>query len=485
MPRLCLLLLALNLTASAQMPPVPDYLPISGRVLNAVTEAPIAGAKVHFRGTGGVSDGHGTMVSPPSMQGEVTTAPDGSYTIPNLPSFGDFQLRGSAPGFLSGSKWLQAVPESLARDIVPTEPGYKGPPMLMNDTTVRLEPDPLNLQHMTDAALATLRAYAPFAPSVFSPDGAKFAFTTLSRPHMEWQAPGACCLVWTYDIAKGNLTSAALPQGFSDGGEPIYVRGVVKGVVRGVGDYVPSMEVAWEDTLYVTMVKPVKDAPAEIRALALRGSGLMPIALNELPQSIRASFAARAGLHRVIPPSADMTKDGLYSIQETESGGRSICATVFVVSTRTKMRRTVGGFCPGSGNYGIDYDRDLAFYTDGGGQGGGFRKLTELDMKTGVRQSFKLPMMNREPSLGVTRALPDGSTRMAYTIGGDCNPAESDYSQPFQPDGVLGQTPNQFSVCLITIPPPAAKPVLTAVRKTPAPRPVHIAAKPTARRTGN
>ncbi len=65
--------------------------------------------------------------------------------------------------------------------------------------------------------------------------------------------------------------------------------------------------------------------------------------------------------------------------------------------------------------------------------------------------------MNYEPELLAERPLPSGALRVAYSIRGDCDFNASDYSQPGQPDGVLGNTPHQFIVCFITIPPAAAQ----------------------------
>jgi hypothetical protein len=84
-------------------------------------------------------------------------------------------------------------------------------------------------------------------------------------------------------------------------------------------------------------------------------------------------------------------------------------------------------------------------------------KIVVFDLKTGKRREFGVPVMNNEPELLAEVPLADRAVRVAYTIKGDCDPATSDYSQPGQPDGVLGNTPNQFSVCFITIPPAEVK----------------------------
>ena len=76
-------------------------IPITGRVLNKDDGTPIAGATVRYRGDGNVSDGNGHLAAPPALQGQVTTGPDGTYTTPALPAFGDFTIHATAPGFFS------------------------------------------------------------------------------------------------------------------------------------------------------------------------------------------------------------------------------------------------------------------------------------------------------------------------------------------------------------------------------------------------
>ncbi len=74
----------------------------SGRVSRADTGAPIAGAKVYYRGIGDASDSDGRVVNPKSLEGEVTTGPDGSYLISGLEN-GGYRLRVTATGFLSAA----------------------------------------------------------------------------------------------------------------------------------------------------------------------------------------------------------------------------------------------------------------------------------------------------------------------------------------------------------------------------------------------
>jgi hypothetical protein len=149
--RLTLLLLATAPVVLAQNNCSPscskmEFTPISGRVLNAATGQPIAGARVHYRGNGGSFGGDDNHeLDPITLQGEVTTAIDGSYTLPDLPP-GTFSVRASAPGFLAAKDYLQPLPVGFKPQPHPLPPGYKGPPPHAADGVFKLNPNTLDLK---------------------------------------------------------------------------------------------------------------------------------------------------------------------------------------------------------------------------------------------------------------------------------------------------------------------------------------------------
>ena len=156
--RLTLLLLAAAPVVLAQdncstSCPKMEFTPISGRVLNAATGQPIAGARVHYRGNGG-SFGGGDLheLDPITLEGEVSTSADGSYTLPALPP-GTFSVRASAPGFLAAKEHLEPLPVGFKNQLPPMPRGYRGPPPNVADGVFKLNPNTLDLHPLSDAAL--------------------------------------------------------------------------------------------------------------------------------------------------------------------------------------------------------------------------------------------------------------------------------------------------------------------------------------------
>jgi len=131
-------------------------------------------------------------------------------------------------------------------------------------------------------------------------------------------------------------------------------------------------------------------------------------------------------------------------------------------ATRPKKIATgCGGF-----NFLLDTHRDLVFYvedrTGNDGTERPFGKFVEYNLATGRSRNFDVPMtmLLHGPRLLTFQPLPDGATRIAYSMEGDCDLNTSDYAQPSAPAGELGYTPNQHSICFVTIPP--ANPAVNA-----------------------
>lgn len=81
-------------------------------------------------------------------------------------------------------------------------------------------------------------------------------------------------------------------------------------------------------------------------------------------------------------------------------------------------------------------------------------KITEYNLKNGVKRVFNVLVSKSVPNFLAVQPLTDGAIRVAYTLSGDCDPDSSDYVQPGNPasDFNPGYTPNSSSVCSITIP---------------------------------
>lgn len=467
-----LLLLTPALLQSQCPPNCPqvDLAPISGHVLNANGNSPIAGAVVHYRGAGGTTDAQNHETNPTTLQGQVTTASDGSYTLPHLPP-GLYSVRASAPGFLGMRKDLQPLPVNfnpgppipisskicMATTGKPTCGFLPGVP----DDNFHLVPDSLHLQPMSAPALAAFalpqRSYPKreFLAGAFTPDGNRFGFLTsehialgdVSKPPIE--APFERCAAWIYDLPRGVLTPVQ-----EDIADPLCQNPV---------------DMVWDgDFLYIYLQKQPGAAAADI-AERVEGSNALPWLTANMPQAVQDKLAhqesnavADQAAFNKTQNVSQITDDRQFTVEDHLGDGRSSCETLQVIATQAPQPQVLTQGC--GLTYLLDGGRDLLFYIEQPtqiiGQPTPFGKLVEYELKTGSRRSFDLPLATagHGPQLLAEQPLANGATRMAYALDGDCDPATSDYAQPFAPAGQLGATPNQFSVCFVTVPPPPAAP---------------------------
>ncbi len=468
------LLLYLSVLAQAQCPPncpKVDLAPISGRVLNAADSSPIAGAVVHYRGTGGTTDAQHHELNPTTLQGQVTAAPDGSYTLPNLPP-GLYVVRAAAPGFLGVRKNLQPlpvnfnpgpptpVPQSICMQMTgkPSCGNLPGMP----DAVFHLVRDSLHLQTMSAAALPAFALPQRSNPSreflagAFTPDGNRFGFLTSDRITLgdvskaPVEAPFERCAAWAYDLSSGIL----IP--------------VQEGILEPLCQNPVGM--VWEaDFLYIYLQKQPGAATADI-AERVEGSSAMPWLSTNMPHAVQdkqahqaANAAADQAAFNKTQTASQITDDRQFTVEDHLGGGRGSCETLEFIAVQAPRPTVLTQECAGL-TYLLDGGRDLLFYIEQPrqiiAQSTPFGKLIEYDLKTGSRRSFDLPIaaQGHGPQLLAQQSLPNGATRIAYSTNGDCDPAASDYTQPFAPANQLGTTPNLFSVCFVTIPPAPAAP---------------------------
>jgi hypothetical protein len=448
-------------------------IPITGRVLNKDDGTPIAGATVRYRGDGNVSDGNGHLAAPPALQGQVTTGPDGTYTTPALPAFGDFTIHATAPGFFSAKDYLQALPASLHSGPPPLfDRDHRDPEAPAHDGLLRLRPDPVDLQPMSDAALAAFRmpltvmANRSYLTAAFAADGSHLGFITFDTLAVVGKSITRSCRLWSYNLQTGALTGADLPGSpyVTDMKAPDTIPGFCTAndtTWLGPGFYLSGYAIAWDGSnLYAVRLKPddkAPNAPPAIESFVLRQSTLTPLAPPDRPASIQALIVEKSRVRKLAPDSADAvpTTDGRFIVKENfdDDTGRGSCSKLEAVAKNPQSTRTITQDCPGF-TWRIDPDRDLVFYTqpNRARYPNSVEDIVEFDLKTALARTFSVPSMNFEPELLTEQAQPNGSVRVAYTMRGDCDFAASDYSQPGQPDGVLGNTPNQSSVCFMTIP---------------------------------
>lgn len=454
----------------------PDLAPISGRVLSAANGQPVVGAIVHYRGQGGAGV-NGAESNSPSLQGEVTTGPYGEYALPRLP-FGYYSVRVSAAGYSPARKDIQTLPV----DYNPGPPTPIPPPICMAETgkptcgnlpempdgNFSLQPDPVHLQAMSDAALV---AYAPpqlggrdTFNATFTSDGNRLGFITRDRSGTA-NSMNLRCTVWIYDIADGSLAGVGLP------GSPFVLQG------KQMDDpfsLCPDYSTAWEgDNLYVYLVKSEPNPPyrpSVAQAYLFSKSSLTPVSLADLPAALQQKQAREAADAAADQTASNgdgnislTTEDRKFTLEDQMCEGRCVCDTLLLIGPGSQKTTRLTDGC--ADHFILDRERDLLYYAEDPTSRSDWRnshvKLVEYNLVTGARRSFNLPPPHNnpdDPNFLAEQPLPDGANRIAYSVHGDCDPSTSDYSQPGQPDGKLGQTPNQFSVCFVTIPPAPLNP---------------------------
>lgn len=444
-----------------------ELAPISGRVLNAYDNSPLAGAVVHYRGVGGTTDNEKRELNPTTLEGQVTTASDGSYTLPQLPP-GVYIVRAYAPGFLGVRKFLQPLPVHFnPGPPIPISPkicmatvgkpacGYlPGPP----NGVFQLAPNLLHLQPMSNEALAAFALPLRDTPSrqflagAFTPDGDRLGVLTSDRINIgdtregPPQAPFERCAVWTYDLSSGILTPAQndLLESFCQN---------------------PATLVWDREFLYIDLQKQPGTASADFTAERVEGGSALPWLAANLPRTVQAQLARQAAnaaadqaAFKKTQNVSQVTDDRQFIVEDHLAYNRSNCETLEVLAAQASQPKKLTTQCYGL-TYMLDPVRDLLFYTEQptewSGQPAAFGRLVEYNLKTEGLRSFDLPMgaQGHGPQLLAQQPLPRGGTRLAYAVHGDCDPASSDYAETFTPGNELDPTPNQFSVCFVTVPP--------------------------------
>jgi hypothetical protein len=384
-------LLACSLSAVAQSVAPPPVAPITGTVSNAITGAPIAGATVYYYGLGNLSDREHGVLNPQSLRGETRTDAAGRYTLPPVPP-GEYHVRASATGFLADSgKGRQGYAHDL-----------------------ELQPNSLNLQSMSGAALAEfalpLEGFSgrEYHASAFTPDGDRFAFFTtdvIDPPLVENATSNAPafrrCVAWIYNLTDGTLTSI-------DQFEEQHA--------------CESTAIAWYGGHFYTNSFPYPNSQTGSLPIVERIQAPTPTILqvSDLPKAVQQKLGAAAKL--ASSPQSGTSPDGLFTFSVAEEG-RSFCGPIVVTNNQTHQRRAIGNGCDDMSFLMLVGDRLLWSGSVSVGEPG---QLTEYNLMTGTQQIFPVPASRQEPQLLAMQPLPDGKTRIAYAIKGDCDPESSD-----------------------------------------------------------
>ena len=423
------------------------YAPISGRVTDAVDGHPLAGALVSYqgRGDGFPSMGSTVALNPPSIEGSVRTDSDGSYTLPLLPQ-GGFEVRASEAGYLSSQEFLRELPVGWHRDprSLPIPGCAVDCTIALPDETFKLQPDVLELRPMSSGARAkfVLPGDNPglhwINTIAFSQDGTHAAFITQDSFAVGGEQS---CVGWNYDLSTGQLirTAEELPAKYC---EPLVV-------LAWNGDAVYAFN-PWNLGFNLHL--------ADGDVMRWQGAEATTLRAQDVPNEIQQDMQRRYQMLRsdgnaeTDDAEVEGTADGQYQLISGPGAGRQ-CNSLTIASKQGDWKQLVSG-CGGARDYILDRNHDfLVLYEPRrlAQDEPPFQKLTLFDLKTRSRRSFLIPETNSILQLLAEQRLADGTTRVAYSIEGDCDPAGPDAAHT----PAFGEPPNRNkprNLCFVRIP---------------------------------
>jgi hypothetical protein len=428
------------------------WAPISGRVTDATDGHPLADALVSYSGRGDVLQRlGGEAINPPSIQGSVRTASDGAYTLPML-SPGGFEVRVSAPGYFSAKQILgeqpvgyHAQPLALPASVCMAtkgRPDCTAPPL--PDGMFKLQPDAIELRPMSSDARTkfALPGNNPRSHWIntmaFSQDGTHAAFITQDS----FAAGGEqSCLGWNYDLSSGQLvrTPEALPSE--------YCVAVVRIVWDGPAIY------AFDPWIYSRY--PNSD---NVEVMRWDGAGAASVRVGDLPSDFQQALASkvktiiRNAAGEAEDALAQTTADGQFHLSSGDGDGRQ-CFSLTIASTQGDWKK-LENTCTFPRSYLLDRDHDLFALFESptlAKQNESFEKLTLFNLKAHSQRSFPTPNTHSRPQLLAEQPLADGTTRIAYSVEGDCDPASPDAVHN-PPAGQPITEVKPLNVCFVRIP---------------------------------
>ena len=418
--------------------PKVEYAAISGQILNATNNSPIAGATIDYRGTGGSSDGNNHVLNPPTIHGELTTGPDGTYTLPKLPP-GDYQVRVSAPGFFGARRSLH---EHIIGNNLP--PGFP-----VQNSGFRLQPNnSLTSMSMKDFPAGLGQGYGTYGIELarFSRDADSLLFSLRSNPRPQ---------LWLYQLSTQKLEQIILPP-----------------EVDGIS------QIAWDGTTALFAAQKNGDP----FAAGLLGSVTLPnLEAKVIPTP--AGIDAQITIARLRPDPIRFRPEQIaVDCNPTgdvhSSACHSLLLTDLVVHDNLK-HRTIN-VTRGTGQY-VLYDATSTLIydaTDAAEYGYDSDHLIELNLDTGEKTVAVIPGPISSGVINLLDATPVRNSAhyitgflVAYQREGDCDPGALSQAPSFvtESDEHFWDEPAPWSVCFVTLPytPPPPHPSTTAHHPAP------------------
>lgn len=430
--------------------------PISGHVIDAVTGRAVANALVRFQGTGdagkpGYSAAHpapdlSDRLNPPSMRGEVRTAPDGSFLLPLLAP-GHFEVRVSAPGYIGARQFLNEQPAGYKppppRPLPSTfcmarygRPDCAGP-VVLYDGNFALQPTAAELEQMGNAAEAGfgLAKDSPlqvprFQAAAISDDGTKLALlgppggSAVPRP----------CTGWVYDIAADRLQriQPELPPKYCDGLTP-KMKWEGPTAVLSVSGFVPQPgSLVWE-----TEAMRWQEGTAQVVSVEHR---------ENMPNPGPAGFQAEDN-----ETILDKTDDGEFVVVAVTEDCKQ-CDQTVVLSRERDWKIQIKD--PVFSGFVLDRADDILVTILPGNSEEATRVMTleVVDLKSRHEKDYSLPPSGPYAHLLAMQPLGDGRLSVAYTTQGECDPFGP--AAPFAPAAGQPMPMPRQSMCFVVLPLP-------------------------------
>lgn len=434
----------------------PVWEPISGHVTDAATGKPIAHALVRYSGTGdagkpiGSSGGAAARfdlsdrLNPPSMHGEARSAEDGSFTLPQL-AVGSFEVRVSAPGYISARQFLGEHPAGYKPLPPPLMPAgfciarYGRPdctaPRVANDGNFALQPTAVELQQMGSQAQAAFGlpengpvAIPRMSAASISPDG---KYLALLGPPGGSAVPKPCT-GWVYNISTDRLQTIQpeIPSKYCENLPPrmSWERDTV--IVR-TSEFQPQLWPApWE-------VETMRWQDGNAEALSVDHQKTMP---NSAPQGFKTTDDEAV---------IDATDDGEFVVVDVAEDCRQ-CQQTLVLSRQREWKMKIED--PVFSGYVLDRAGDMlvTIPAENTRQMPQAMTLEIVNLKSRQQKNYMVPPSRGRSHLLAMRPLSDGKVSVAYTTDGGCDPFGP--AAPFDPPAGGPMPIFRESLCIAVLP---------------------------------
>ena len=414
--------------------PPPKLVPITGRVLDAVTGRPIAGAVVHYFDSNPPLDRAGDRVRQPIV-GEVKSAADGSYALTADLPLSSFHVRASAPGYFAAAFYDE-----------PAIVGQKWPA----DFPPRPSHD-LNLQPNHDLAAVGSSLFTSTSSSLPTIEVTAAALSPDNRSILLAMRGPELFLIALQDV---HVTAIALPEELTRDHIEIKQLGWdgTHLIFTAENGPTPFVGGASAPEFHATLLPApsIFAASVSIGTPNFSGERFTVEEVSSCDEDDPSPHCGQSGslvVHdtangKTIPIKSGAVDDLSYLLQP------DLGTIVFSDPEETSVVRKVPTQVIRSGQMTSRIERP---------------RLTLLDLNTGQRSNIALPGDgSRTLTLLAAHQFGQGGVggmRVAYSREGDCDPQSTDAAQPFAPAGLAGVTPNAWSVCIVTVPfPPRPRP---------------------------